>query len=124
LANWHLRHRGQKEPRAGTPGRGAPETTSFASTSVVKAAWSSAQPSHGAQILGGGLAGPAVGDDLEGDLLPFVEGAHAGAFNGADMNEDVLAAGVRLNEAEALLVVEPLHGSDIHANHFLWIAVR
>jgi hypothetical protein len=33
------------------------------------------------------------------------------------MNKDVLVSIFRLNEAEALLAVEPLHGSRDHANH-------
>ncbi|MFK4663815.1 hypothetical protein ABIF76_004669 [Bradyrhizobium ottawaense] len=58
-----------------------------------------------AQILCCGLAGPAVSNDVEGHLLSFIETAHAGAFNRADMNEDVLASLVWLNEAEAFLAV-------------------
>src|SRR4029450_6004190 len=64
------------------------------------------------EILGRGLAGPAVGYDLIRDLLPFVEAVHSGPLNGADVNEHIAATVIRLNEAEALLAVEPLHGSD------------
>src|ERR1700746_1991689 len=67
-----------------------------------------------AQIFSGRFAGPAVGDDVKADFLPLIEGAHAGAFNRADMNEDVIAAVGGLNEAEALLAVKPLHNSCIH----------
>lgn len=63
------------------------------------------------QVLGGGLAPLAVGDRLVGDFLTFVEVAHAGAFDRADVNEHIPAAVVRLNEAEALLAVKPFHGS-------------
>jgi hypothetical protein len=66
------------------------------------------------QVLRGRLAGPAVGDDFEGNLLALVEGAQAGAFDGADMNEDILAALVRLNETKTFLVVKPLHSSRRH----------
>jgi hypothetical protein len=38
------------------------------------------------------------------------------------MNEDVLAAIIRLNETEALLVVEPLHGTAGHENLSLLLA--
>jgi hypothetical protein len=62
-----------------------------------------------AEIVGRRLAGPTVGNDLESDLLSFVKVLHTGAFNRADMHEDVLAAIVRLNEAEALLAIEPLN---------------
>ena len=67
-----------------------------------------------AQILGCRFAGPAVCNDIKRNLLSLVEGAHAGAFDGADMNENVLASLVRLNEAKTLLAVEPLHSSRIH----------
>src|SRR5262249_55923835 len=66
------------------------------------------------QIFGGRLAGAAVCDDIETDSLPLIEGAHAGAFNRADMNEDIIAAIGGLNEAKTLLAVEPLHNSRIH----------
>jgi hypothetical protein len=33
------------------------------------------------------------------------------------MNEDILVAILGLNEAEAFLAVEPLHGSDAHWDH-------
>src|SRR5437773_11476573 len=69
---------------------------------------------RGAQILSSRLASPAVRNDLEGDLLPLVESAHAGAFDRADMNEDILVAVLRLNEAEALLAVKPLYSSLVH----------
>jgi hypothetical protein len=36
---------------------------------------------------------------------------HTCALNRADVDEDILAAVVWLNEAEALLAVKPLHGS-------------
>jgi len=69
---------------------------------------------YGAQIIRRGFAGPAVCYDLERNLLSLVEGAQAGTFNRADMNEDILAALVRLNEAKALLVIEPFHCSRSH----------
>src|SRR4051794_19753667 len=71
---------------------------------------------RGAQIFSSRLAGPAICNDFKRNLLPFVEGIHAGAFNGADMNEDILAALVRLNESEALLAVKPLHSSRRHGD--------
>ena len=45
-----------------------------------------------AEIVGRRLAGLTIGNDLEFDLLSFVEVLHAGAFDRADMHEDVLAA--------------------------------
>ena len=73
--------------------------------------------SSGAQIFSGRFARPAVRDDIKADILPLIEGAHAGAFNRADMNKDVIAAIGGLNEAEALLAVKPLHSSCIHREY-------
>jgi hypothetical protein len=67
-----------------------------------------------AQILRGGLAGPSISNNLERDLLSLVKPAHTGAFDCADVDEDVLAPIIRLDEAEAFLVIEPLHGSLRH----------
>jgi hypothetical protein len=83
---------------------------------VVKAAWPSRCRLDGAQVLGSRLAASAVCDDVEGHLLAFAKAAHAGAFDRADMNEDILAAVLRLNEAEALLAVEPLYSSPDHGS--------
>jgi hypothetical protein len=72
----------------------------------------------GLQILSRSLAGTAVGDDLEGDLLTFVQTAQASAFNRADVNENVLVAVFRLNESKTLLGVEPLYSSNAHKSSF------
>src|SRR6266853_258082 len=66
------------------------------------------------QIVRGGLACPSIGDNVESYLLSLVEDTHASAFDRADVHEDILAAIVRLDKAEALLVVEELHGSFGH----------
>jgi small subunit ribosomal protein S21 len=66
------------------------------------------------QIVRRGLACPSIGDNVESDLLSLVEDTHASAFDRADVHEDILAAIIRLNEAEAFLVVEPLHGPFCH----------
>src|SRR5262249_10223811 len=70
--------------------------------------------SGGAQILSCRLAGAAVGDDVEKYFLPPAGGAHASAFDGADMNKDNLCAVFPLDEAEAFLVVKPLHNTRVH----------
>jgi hypothetical protein len=70
----------------------------------------------GAQILSGRLAAPAVCNDVEGHLLALVEGAQTRAFDRADVNEDILVAAFRLNEAEAFLVVKPLYSSLVHGS--------
>jgi hypothetical protein len=68
----------------------------------------------GAQIFSGRFAAAAVGHDFEGDLLSLIEGAHSGAFDRADVHEDILVAIFRLDEAEAFLAIEPLHCSLVH----------
>ena len=68
------------------------------------------------QIFCGRLAGPAVSNHVERNLLSLIERAHAGAFNRADMNEDILASLVWLNEAKAFLAIKPLHSSRIHGD--------
>jgi hypothetical protein len=54
------------------------------------------------------------------DLLAFVQRADPGALDGADMDEDVLAAVIGLNEAEAFLTVEPL---DLAAGHLEYLPI-
>jgi len=66
------------------------------------------------EILRRGLTGLAVGNDLIRDFLPLVEAVHAGALDGADVHEHILAAVFRLDETKAFLAVEPLHGSLRH----------
>src|SRR4051812_31249233 len=58
----------------------------------------------------------ALGDDLVGDLLAFHEGAHPGPLDGADVHEHVLGAVSRLDESEALLGIEELHGTCRHCS--------
>jgi hypothetical protein len=70
--------------------------------------------SGSAQIPGGGLAGSSVGNKVKRDPLSLVEAAHPGVFDRADVHEDILATVIRLDESEALLAVEPLHGSFGH----------
>jgi hypothetical protein len=70
--------------------------------------------SGGAQIIGRRLAGPSIRDNVIRDLLSLVETAHPSALDGADMHENILAAVIRLDEAKAFLVVEPLYGSLRH----------
>src|SRR5262249_28240412 len=65
------------------------------------------------QVGGGGLA--PFGHHLEADLLAFHERLHAGALDGADVHEHILAPVGRLDEAVALLHVEELHGTCRHS---------
>src|SRR6516164_5157736 len=59
----------------------------------------------------GGLlaAAAAVILDLEGDLVALVEGWHAAPLESGRVHEDVLAAVVGLNEAEAARMIEEFH---------------
>lgn len=69
-------------------------------------------------VADGSLAGAAIFLRIEGDLLAFDQPTHSRALKRGGMNEDVLAAVVRLNEAEALLVVVEFHGARIHGVAF------
>ena len=46
--------------------------------------------------------------------MSFVKAVHPSAFDRADVHEYILAAIIRLDEAEAFLAVEPLHDSLRH----------
>src|SRR3954452_4780223 len=69
---------------------------------------------RGPEIGRGLLAAAPVGLNVIGDLLTLSEAAHPRTLHGADVHEHVLAALVGLNEAVALLFVEPLHGTSRH----------
>src|SRR5471030_1276424 len=62
----------------------------------------------------GGLGAARIRLDVEVHLLAFVQGAHAGCFDGGDVHKHVLAAAFRRNETETLGGVEKLHGTDGH----------
>jgi hypothetical protein len=64
----------------------------------------------------GNLAGAAVFLGVEGNFLAFDEPTHSGAFERGGMDENVLAAVIRLNEAEAFLVVVEFNGARGHGN--------
>jgi hypothetical protein len=75
------------------------------------------------QIIGRGLAGARILNEVETDLLPFRERPQARPFDGGDMDENVLSIAVRLNEAEALGGIEELYGSlhdDFLSNRKSW----
>lgn len=100
--------------------RGRPHSAkapSLASTSVVKAQGYPRRRSGGAQIVCRGFAGPAIGYNVEQNLLSLIEAAHPGTFDGTDVHENVLAAIIRLNKTEALLAVEPLYRTLRHITH-------
>src|SRR5215469_3134254 len=53
--------------------------------------------------------------DIVADLLAFLEMADAGALDGGDVDEDILPAILRLDEAVALRGVKPFDRSDCHS---------
>src|SRR5262245_4431798 len=57
---------------------------------------------QGLDIGDGDLAGAAIGFGIERDFLALGEAAQAGALQGGGVDEHVLAAIVRLDEAETL----------------------
>src|SRR5688572_26451352 len=52
--------------------------------------------------------------DFERHLLAFLERLESRHVDGGEMGEEILAAAVRSNEAEALRVVEPLNSTGCH----------
>src|SRR5262249_4771530 len=62
----------------------------------------------------GGRSLAALRLQLERDLLALVQRVEAGALDGADMHEDVLAAIARLDEAVTFGRIEPLDSAAGH----------
>src|SRR5689334_17374074 len=60
---------------------------------------------------------------VERHLLSLGEGAKPLRVDGGVMDEDVLASAVLGDEAKALRIVEPLHGTGSHASRFAVLAV-
>jgi len=65
-------------------------------------------------VFSGAFAAALVRHDIEIDLLPLDEGAHAGAFEGRDVNENVRLAVALLDKAKAFGCVKELHCSRGH----------
>src|SRR5579872_349187 len=63
--------------------------------------------------------------DTHAHGLAFLQGTEAGAFQHGGVDEHVLAAGLRCDEAEALVGVVPLHGPDhVHRGAEIDLAAR
>jgi hypothetical protein len=71
------------------------------------------------KILSRALAATVVLDNVEAELLAFHDRAQTSAFDGGDVDENVRAAIVGLDEAEALGRIEELDGSDSHDDFLL-----
>jgi hypothetical protein len=65
----------------------------------------------------GDLAGLTVFLGIEGDLLTLGKAAHASALESGGVYEHILAAVIRLNEAEAFLIVVELYGARNHRGY-------
>jgi hypothetical protein len=76
--------------------------------------------SDGRQIRSRRLS--AVHCDIVFDFLAFGEAAHARTFDSGDMNEHIVSAPIRLNEAEAFLRVKPFHCSGGHLDSYAAVA--
>jgi hypothetical protein len=74
----------------------------------------SAQPESALnlQVLGWGFT--FVRDFFVFDHLPFIKTAEPGSLDRRNVDENVFAASLRLNEAVALLRIEPLHRTFSH----------
>jgi hypothetical protein len=68
----------------------------------------------GLDVADGDLAGPAIFLGVERHLLAFPQAMHAGALESRGVYEDILAAVIRRDESEALLVVVKLHCAFSH----------
>jgi len=77
--------------------------------------------SDGAQIVCRGLTGLSISNNLERDFLSVTEALQASAFDRADMHKNVLTTAIWLDESEAFLAIEPLHGS---LRHLLFLQLR
>src|SRR5262252_8448432 len=60
-------------------------------------------------VRNGGPAGPPVFLGIEGNLLTLAKTAQTGTLQRCGMDENVLAAAVRLDESEAFLIVVKLY---------------
>jgi hypothetical protein len=97
--------------------------TFFASASTIMAGTSAdndvdAIRLRGLQIDRSQLARTAICLSLEVHLLTFHEATKAGTLDSAHMHKNVSAAIVRLNKAEAFLIVEKLYCADGHDDSF------
>ena len=69
----------------------------------------------GFQILGGALACTVVFHNVIAEFLAFDDGRKAGRLNGGDVNEDVTATIIGMNETVAPIRVKELHSACGHA---------
>src|SRR5258708_38521541 len=92
------------------PGRGGFDESLM--TDKMSSIWRSG----GLDVADGDLAGAAVRLSVKGDFLTLVEGRDAGPLQSRGVDEHVLAAIVRLDEAETLLTIVELYGARVHGD--------
>src|SRR6185436_4494421 len=73
------------------------------------------------EVAGAGLAA-IVGLELVADALVLIERAHPGPFDRADVDEGVVAAAFRRDEAVALVGIEEFHGADRHGLFLFFVS--
>jgi hypothetical protein len=66
------------------------------------------------QLIGRRLAALAISNNFEGYLLSFIQASEACTFDGTDVHEDIRTTTIWRDETEALLGIEPLHGTCCH----------
>src|SRR5690606_27332943 len=81
---------------------------------IADAVGDGAGSAFGLQLTSRFLARATVALDFVGNLLVFVQAAQAGLLDSRDVDEDVLAAVIRLDEAVTLGGVEPFYSAGSH----------
>jgi len=71
------------------------------------------------QVLCGALSSSAVGHDFEADFLAFVEPMHPGPLDSGDVDENILAPVIRLDETKTLAGVKELYDTGRHRDSLL-----
>src|SRR3954454_3087198 len=66
------------------------------------------------------FAATRIAHDLEGNLLTFLEAADTGTLHSGNMNENILGAVIRLDEAITLGAIEPFHCASGHFHLSIW----
>jgi hypothetical protein len=96
------------------PGFTARDATGHEKTAQLGAVFIRHPVLCGADIGNRDLSCSAVFLCVEGDFLAFGQTAHSSTLKGCGVDEYVLAATIRLNEAETFLVIVEFHGALLH----------
>jgi hypothetical protein len=112
---WHSPRRFARDVSCRSAQRNAARVGA-ASTVADKGSIVAIQWLRGLNIGDGDLSGSAVFLGVENDLLTLVETLHAGTLESGGVHKHVLAAIVRLNEAEASLTIVEFYGARVHGD--------